>query len=175
MNLSILKTRLVFPLLLAPLFLAAGVNGRAQTSSAAASAPRELSIVVVESLSGGSSRFEMFDRIARVFTEVLEEQKWPVKVNVERFAANLPAHETELRIFFKSISEETSGDLTFRAWMTLEDHGTKRDFGIVLFRYYPRQGEPMEDRLDRSVRGAAVMAVAKIRPILFPKANSPKP
>jgi len=110
-----------------------------------------------------------------VFTKVFEQRHWPVRVKVERFAANTPAHETELRVFFKGIREETPGDRVFRAWMTLTDHGTKDDFGIVYFRYYPRFLQNEEDVLEEVTRGAAEIAATKVGAILFPAANPPKP
>ena len=93
----------------------------------------------------------------------------------ERFAANTPDHPIELRIFFQGIRRETPVDLTFSAWITLDDHGAKHDFGVVRFRYNPRAGQETEDRLDHAVRGAARITVLKMEPILFPKAGSPKP
>ncbi|GEM_PF-2484019 len=143
--------------------------------ASAAGAPTELSIVVVDSLRGNSSDINNFDRIARVFTEVFTDRKWPCTISVERFAANTPPHPTELRIFFQGMREESLGDLTFSAWMILYDHGAKQDFGVVRFRYDTRPMEQMSDRMDRSVRGAARIAAEKIEPILFPKGGKPKP
>jgi len=152
------------------LALAAGAAGRAQTAApTAASAPRELTIVVVDAIGGNARERDTYDRIARVFTDVFDAKKWPLKVNVERFGANSPDHEIELRIYLKGIRKETPVDLTFSAWITLTDHGTKTDFGIIRYRCDIRPMEQMDDRLDRVVRGAALMTVAKIEPILFPK------
>jgi hypothetical protein len=160
--------------LLFSLLVATGVQGPAQTAPAAAGSPRELTVVVVESLVRGPGRTTDFDRINMVFTDVFERRKWPVKITVERFAANTPAHETELRVFFQGIYEEAPGDLTFHAWMTLYDHGVKRDFGIVRYRYNPRPAQQEEDVLERVVRGAAEVAASKIESALFAKADGPR-
>lgn len=157
------------------LVLAAGVTGRAQPAATAAAAPHELTIVVVDSLGGNNSERNIYDHIAQVFTEVFEAKKWPLKIAVERFGANAPAHEIEMRLYFKGISKETPIDLTFRAWITLSDHGTKSDFGIIRYSYYPRPMETFDDRIDSVIRGAAMIAAAKVEPVLFPKANQPKP
>jgi len=159
--------------LLLPSLLAV-VPIRAQTSPippagpAAAEAPRELVIVVVESIERHESRFDTFNRIDRVFTDTIKKKKWPVKVTVDRFAGNLPAHDLELRIFYKGLYEETPGDLTFHAWVTFEDHGAKHDFGMIKYRSYPRAAQPREDALDDVVRGAALATLAKLEPLLFP-------
>jgi len=158
--------------------LATGIAGAAETAPAApaaADAPREFTIVVVESIGPRPGDIDTFDRIAEVFTRVIKERKWPVKVKVERFASNLPAYETVLRVFYKGIHEEMPGELTFRAWMILEDHGEKHDFGIIPYRYTPRPGEPVEDSLQNTIRGAARDVAKKIEPILFPKAGAAKP
>ena len=143
-------------------------------STPAAAAPPELTIVVVDSLSRGESEATAFDRIDRMFTEVFEKQKWPVKIAVTRFGAGAPDYPMELRVFYQGIRPEAPDDLTFRAWLTLNDHGRKHDFGIIKYRSYPRPGENRYDSLDNAVRGAAVMAAAKVEPILFPKAPAPK-
>ena len=148
--------------------------GSAQAPVAATGAPRELTVAVVESLVRGPGRTTDFDRINTVFTDVLGRQKWPVKIKVERFAANTPPTDIELRVFYQGIYEETPGDLTFRAWMILDDHGVKHDFGVVRFRYYPRPMQPEDDVLERVVRGAAEIAASKIGSALFPKADGQK-
>ena len=97
-----------------------------------------------------------------------------MKIKVERFAANNAAADIELRVFYQGIYEETPGDLTFHAWMILYDHGVKRDFGVIRFRYYPRPMQQEEDVLERVVRGAAEIAASKIESALFPKADGKK-
>lgn len=154
------------------LVLSSTARVAAVESVGAVSAPGELVLVVVESVKGSSLGPRSYDRIARVFTDVFEARKWPVKIRDERFAANTPEHDTELRIFFNGISRQVPSELTFRAWMILYDHGTQHDFGVVRFDYSPRAGEQMEDALDRVVRGAALVAADKVQPILFPNVRS---
>lgn len=140
----------------------------------AAESPRELALVVVESVEREQGAITDFDRMDLAFREVVEKRKWPVKLVAERFAANTQPHETELRVFHQSIREETSGDLTFRAWMTLTDHGTKHDFGIITYRYYPRPGERYDEQLEKIFRGAANAAADKLEPILFGRSTKTK-
>ncbi len=153
--------------------LAVGTNARAQ--SPAPTAPRELTIVVVDSLRNGAADEDAYERIARNFTKVFEKRNWPVKIDCERFAGNLPDYPTELRVFYQGIRELNSGELTFIAWMTLTDHGTKHDFGVIRYRYSIRPYELADDRFDNLFRGAAQVAAAKIEPILFPSAAAAKP
>jgi hypothetical protein len=144
-------------------------------SAPAAEPQRELAIVVVESLQHNhGSAITDFDRMDVAFREVVEKRKWPVKLVAERFAANIKPHETELRIFNQTIREEVPGELTFRAWMTLTDHGVKYDFKVVKYRYYRRLAEQTEDQLEKIFLGAANAAADKIEPILFPKPAEPK-
>jgi hypothetical protein len=170
-----MKTCLVLYPVFFSLVLAAGITGRAEPAPVAADAVRELTIVVVDSLGGNASERNTYDRIAQGFTEVLEAKKWPLKINVERFGANAPAHPLEMRVYFQGIHRETPDELTFRAWVTLSDHGAKSDFGVIRFSYSPRPMELTDDRLDNVVRGAARIVADKIEPILFPKAAQPKP
>ena len=163
-------------LLLVSLLLAAGVSH----AKPAAKAPDDrpvLSIVVVDSLLYQQGAITDYDRLDMAFTALAKERKWPVRIQAERFAANTPAHETELRIFNQPLREETLGDITFRGWMTLTVGGKKHDFGIITYRYYVRPGETLEDIIEKVFRGAAAAAAAKIEPILFPKpaAAPPKP
>jgi hypothetical protein len=170
-----MKTAFVPGVLFLSLFLAAGATGRAQTKAppaapvAAPAAMRELTIVVVDSLGGNQSETNNYDRIARVFTKVFEERKWPVKISFERFGAGSPPFPTEMRIYFKGIREYDPSEITFSAWVTLNDRGAKSDFGIIRSNYSPRIAEPMDDRLDQVVRGAAVLVADKVEPVLFPK------
>ena len=171
-----MKISLSAGLVLFFLLLAIVAPGRAQSSAPVADARRELTIVVVDELGGNKSGgYDTFNRVARVFTDVFEAKKWPLKINVERFGANAPKYDIELRLYVQSIRRDTPVDLVFRAWMTLDDHGKKRDFGVVRYRYSPRPTEEMSDQLDQVVRGAAVIAATKIEPVLFPSADKPQP
>jgi hypothetical protein len=153
---------------------ASGTAGAAQAPTPESGAPRELTVTVVDSLVRGPGRVPDFDRINTVFTDVFGRQKWPVRVKVERFAANTPPADIELRVFYQGIYEETPGDLTFHAWMILYDHGVKRDFGVIRFRYYPRPLQQEDDVLEHAVRGAAEITASKIESALFPKTDGPK-
>ncbi len=169
-----MKTRLIRCALFLSLVLASGAAARAETPPATPAPVPELTVVVVDSLRGPLNEIDNFDRIARVFTNVFEERKWPVKVNFERFGAGGPDHPLELQVYFKGMRSDTPADLTFRAWVILNDHGKKSDFGIIKYSYDIRFGEQMDDRLDRTVRGAAVIAADKIEAVLFLKAAPPK-
>lgn len=148
------------------LSLAASPRARADAPPAR---PPELAIVVVEALERGPERITDYDRINEVFTQVIGRRHWPLTVHVERFAGNLPAHDLELRIYYRGIYAEDLGDLTFHAWVTLTVHGKKSDFGIIRFRYYPRPAEQEDEALERSVQGAAELTADKMEPLLFPK------
>jgi hypothetical protein len=152
------------------LLLGAPPRVRAET---APSHPPELAIIVVESLERGPGRITDFDRIKVIFTQVIGQRHWPLTVEVERFAANPAPHDLELTIFYRGIYPEDFGDQTFHAWLVLNDHGKKSDFGIIRFRYYPRAAEREDDTLEHVVRGAAEITADKIGPILFPK-DAPK-
>lgn len=166
-----MKTRVkLFSVLLASLFLT--TIAMCAETTAPPQAPRELAIVVVDSVQRGA--ITDFDRIDIAFTRVAKERNWPVTIKAERFAANTPAHETELRIFNRPVRQETPGDLTFRGWVTLTVDGTKHDFGMILYRYYLRSGENMDDVLEKVFLGAAKVAADKIEPILFPEMASKK-
>ena len=168
MNLPAMKIRL--PALLFAFLLPAAIAPVHAKDAAKAPDDRPmLAIVIVDSLNQRGAITD-FDRLDMAFRRVAEQRKWPVKIAAERFAANTPAHETELRIFNQPLREETLGDLTFRGWMTLTVQGRKHDFGIITFRYYPRPGEDTEDKFEKVFRGAANVAADKIEPILFPKA-----
>ena len=134
----------------------------------------ELAIVVVDAVNKQQGAITDFDRIDMAFTRVAEERGWPVTIKAERFAANTPAHETELRIFNRPVRQETPGDLVFRGWVTLTVDGTKHDFGMILYRYYLRAGEHMDDVLDKVFLGAANVTADKIEPILFPGIDGKK-
>lgn len=147
------------------LLVGATIPAAAQPPS---SEPRpELTIVVVDSLKQSDRGNFVYERIARVFTAVFDEQKWPLTTKVERFGDNA-AHPIELQVFFQEIN-----DLTFSAWITLNIHGAKTDFGVVRYRCTIRQYDRTDDRLDRVVRGAAEMAAARVGTLLFPNAVHP--
>jgi hypothetical protein len=165
-------TRLAQGALLLFLLVSAGARCGAQAAAAAAAPLPELKVIVVESLVRGPGRITDYDRMDAEFTSVFAKRKWPVTIKVERFASNTPDDGIQLRVFYQGIYEEAPGDLTFHAWMILYDHGTKRDFGIVKFRYNPRPLQDEEDVLDHVVRGAAVEAADKIEAALFPKAGA---
>ena len=169
-----MKTRSALCTLLFFVLPFAGLATGAESTPAAAAALPELTIVVVDSLSHGAAEASTFDRIDRVFTEVFEKQKWPVKIAVKRFGAGAPDYPVELRVFYEGIKQDVPGELTFRAWVTLTDHGKKHDFGIIKYQMYPRPGENVSDSLDKAVRGAAQMVVSKIEPLLFPKTPAQK-
>jgi hypothetical protein len=168
-----MKTPLaLFSLLIASFFVstvASGADSRTESSG-----QRELAIVVVDTLQQQQGAITDFDRIDMAFQDVAKRRKWPVKIKAERLTANMAAHDIELRIFNQPLREETSGDLTFRGWMTLMVNGTKHDFGIVMFQYYPRAGEQSEDVLEKVFRGVANNAAKKIEPILFPGSDASK-
>ena len=136
--------------------------------------PKELTLVFVDSLKDNQSDLNNYDRIVRVFKHELENQKHPIKVVAERFASNITKHEIELQIFFQGIRPETYQDLTFAAWMIVRDHDTKRDLGVIRYRYDFRPFEPVEDRLEIVVRGAAQMVAPRIDAFLFPNEDGPK-
>ena len=168
-----MKTRLqLFALLLASLFLT--TTAMCAETTAPPQATRELAIVVVDSVHKQRGAITDFDRIDIAFTRVAKDRNWPVTIKAERFAANTPAHETELRIFNRPVRQETPGDLTFRGWVTLTVDGTKHDFGMILYRYYLRPGENMDDVLEKVFLGAAKVAADKIEPILFPELSRKK-
>ena len=159
--------------------LAASVPGHAGPVAPAApgatNAPRcELAIVVVDSIQMNTGPNGNFDRVARVFTDVFQKIQWPLDVTVERLAANTPDHDTELRVFLQDSGYLTSEEFTFRAWITLSDHGTKHDFGMVGFTCRPRLRQGTDEVLDMAIRGVALIIARKIAPILFSEPLPPK-
>lgn len=160
-------------LLLAAGALAAGAAAEPVSAQPAPAAPADkpvLALVVVTALapSDYTGAYTDFDRLDLAFQDVAQRRHWPVKIVAERFAANTPPHALELRVFLQPIYQDLSGEFSFRAWMTLHVHGTKHDFGIILYRRDVRPGEPMDDFLEKIFRGAADAAAAKIEPVLFP-------
>jgi hypothetical protein len=166
--------RVLKSLLLVSLFVAAGAVAHAEDAAKSADAPRQLAIVVVEPLQSKGGAITDFDRLDMAFQQIAKQRKWPVTIKAERFAANSPEYDTELRIFTQPLREETYGDLTFRGWMTLTVNGTKHDFGMVTFRYYPRFAEHTDGVLDKVFLGGAKAGADKIEPILFPELKRKK-
>ena len=166
--------RLILPALAGVALLLGAASLSAQDAPPPAG-QRELAIVVVDTLqSNRGSAVTDFDRLDIAFHQLARQRKWPVPLKVERFAANTPAHETELRIVNRPVRRDTPDALTFRAWVTLTVAGAKHDFGIVTYEYSPRPGEPMDDTLDKLFLGAARAAAAKFEPILFPAPGKSK-
>lgn len=143
--------------------------------SAATPAERpKLAIVVVETLQDQRGAITAFDRLDLAFQHVARERKWPVTIAAERFAANTPEHETELRIFNQPLHRDIPGELTFRGWMVLTVKGEKHDFGIISYRYNPRPFEDPEVILEHIYRGVAKTVAEKIEPLLFPPPAGPR-
>jgi hypothetical protein len=156
--------------LILSVFLAAALPARAQVPAALPGPPGELKIVVVEELLRESSGISDYNLIAAVFTDVFQKRKWPYRISVERFASNTPDNETQLRIFYQGIYKETPDAITFHAWMEFYDNGSKKDFGIVRYRYSPHALQLREDVIEHVLRGAANEAADKIEAVLYPKA-----
>jgi hypothetical protein len=152
------------------LFLSSCLTGfSAAADSNAAAQLTELPVVVVDVLKHHQGAITDFDRIDMAFQKVAKQRNWPVKIAAERFASNTPVRDTEFRIFNQPLREETTGDLTFRGWMTLMVNGTKHDFGVVTYRYYRRAGEHTDDVLEKVFLGVVTAAADRIEPILFPQ------
>jgi hypothetical protein len=178
MEIPTMKTRIALGAMFLCLALAAGVPVRAEgpaTQAPPEPAQDHLTVVFVDALRGNNREFDNYDRVAWIFPEVFKARKWPMKVDVERFGSNSPAYPVELRVYFKGIRRETPVDLVFTAWVTLNDHGKKTDFGIVRYRYDVRPTELVDDRLDNVFRGAAKRIAEKVEPVLFPKLDRTKP
>ena len=168
-----MKTRLSFLSFLVACFLMATASTRAENAATPEPA-RELFIVVVDNLQTPRGAITDFDRIDMAFQKVAMQRKWPVKIKAERFASNTAPHPLELKVHNQPLRQETSGDLTFRGWMTLAVDETKHDFGVVKYQYYRRAGEATDDVLDKVFLGAANVAADKIQPILFPELGGSK-
>lgn len=162
------------------LFALAAVAGLALTAIAADTPPppsappapapaRELALVVIEPVEQDRGGTTPFDYLDIAFHQVAKARQWPAKLIVERLAANLPDHPTELRLFVRPITQETPNELALRVWVTLTDSGKKHDFGIVKFSYYPRAGAPVDETIENIYRGFAERVADKIEPLLFPK------
>lgn len=164
-----MKTRLA---LLALTLLLGTHPASGKDSPAEPAAQREIVLVVVDSLHHQTGAITDFDRLDMAFRKIVRQRKWPVKLTAERFTADTPEHATELRIVNRPVRQETPGDLTFRGWLTLTVDGTKHDFGIVTYRYYPRPGEAGDETLQKLFEGVARTAADKAEPLLFPAAGA---
>lgn len=165
-----MKPRLIIPL------IAIGLLAPAAASAAdeAQSDPKpKLAVVVVESLRSHGGAITEVERIDMALAKVAKQRKWPVEIEVERFAANTPEHETELRIFPQPIRQELPDEFVFRGWVVLKVAGKEHDFGIIRFEYRPRPGEWMDDTLNKIFVGAMEKTADKIEPLLFPKEEAP--
>jgi hypothetical protein len=157
----------VHPWILVFVSLAGVVRMPAQTQDS--QNPRVLYIELVESNGQGINGMNDFYQIATEFRDAIESRKWPIQVKLARFAANSVPHDLELRIRYKGIYPEAPGDETFHAWITLFDHGTTHEFGMVTYRYYMRPGQNMDDVSEHAMRGAAKEAAKTLGSLLFPK------
>ena len=166
----LMKTPLrLLPAVLASLVALVGLTVHAQSSPRSSTQAGELTVVIVESASTRSLLNDSYDRLSRVFTSVLEQRKWPLKIKDERFGANMPKHDLELRVYYQGITRDTPQELTFRASMMFFHHGEKQDLGVIRYTFTPRPGEMMDESLDKVVEGAARIAADRIEPTLFPQ------
>jgi hypothetical protein len=109
-----------------------------------------------------------FDRLDLAFQDMAQRRHWPVTIVAERFAANTPARDMELRIFLQPVRQDFPEEYRFRGWMSLSLHGNKHDLGMIIHSEFLRAGESIDDFLDKVFRGAATIAARRIEPILFP-------
>ncbi len=154
------------------LLMAAGAPAYAQEEAAAEEEKETLLVVVVDSLVPGFRAWhdqeEMYQLIRANFGQVFEKEGWPVNIKFDRWSASIPDEGLQLRIWFKSLEEETIGDLVFRAWINLREHGEKTaDFGIVKVRTYPRPGRNVHDNLDEVITMAAKEVAKKLNEVKF--------
>jgi len=163
-----MKTRLLFSLF-AAIALAPASTLAADEPAAQPEPNPTLAIIISEHLGRRTSQTEDFYRLESSFIRIAKERKWPVTLEVERFAANVPDYDTEVSLFLQPVRQELPGEYTFRAWTTLKVNGKKHDFGIVKFDYRPRPGEMTYDTLEKLHLGAARKIADKIEPVLFPK------
>ena len=159
-----MNTRITFALIAATLFLPVAAHAAKEPDDRP-----KLAVVVVENLRNTGNAIDDFVRLDMAFEKVAKERKWPVAIDAERFAANTPEHETEVRIFPRPIRQELPDEFVFRGWLTLKVDGEKHDFGIIKFEYRPRPGEWNDDVLDKIFLGAVRKMADKIEPLLFPK------
>jgi hypothetical protein len=134
-------------------------------------APRVLTIVVSEAIDRRAEGVTTYAAIEKAFTRVFARQGWPITVEVTRFASNNPDYDLELDVFFKSFNFETPDELTVRAWVTLYDHGTKHDFGMLKYQLTQKPLDKRQDGFEAVLRGEAQLAASKVGPALFPPAR----
>ncbi len=152
--------------------LLAGTPAYSNDQAAKGEEKETLLVVVVDSLVQGFRAWndpeEMYQRIKANFGKVFEEQGWPMKTEFARWSADIPKEGLQLRIWFKSLEEETIGDLVFRAWINLREDGEQTvDFGIVKVRTYPRLGRNVHDNLDEIITKAAEEVASKLNEAQF--------
>jgi hypothetical protein len=131
-----------------------------------------LLVVVADSLISNRAyhnELDMYIRIKQKFTKAFEKEEWPVNLKFERWSASIPDDGLQLRIWFKSLEEETFGDLVFLAWVTLLEDGEKTDFKIIKVRTYPRAGRHPQDNVDEILSLAAEEVVKKLNEFKFNK------
>jgi len=161
-----MKTRFALGLLLFRLVLATGVTGRAQTSRPRLTSGANSRSWSLMSWEGNNSRYyNTFNRIARVFTEVFEARKWPVKINVERFGCQLPdARDRDANLTSKASAGRLPSIWSSAPWMTLDDHGKKQDFGVIRYRLQPASDGKCGDQLESNrSRGPPTLPPTKDR------------
>jgi hypothetical protein len=176
-----MKTRLARCFLAFAALLFTGAISAAEKPAGDTAAPKPddrpvVAIIVSDSLTHHSSAIDNFVRLDIAFQQVAKERDWPVKLVAERFAAGVPDYDREIRIFSRPIRNEVPGELVYRAWLTVQVKGHKeQDFGMVVYRFYPRLGQNPSDTIDDLYLGFAKVAADKVEPILFPKADPPAP
>jgi hypothetical protein len=160
-----MKTPLQTGMLLLSLLTASSATALAQPAPPAPP-PAELTVTVSEMIGRRAEGFATFASIQKEFTRVFAKRGWPVKINVERFASNNPDHDLELKVYFKDLYYD--GRLTITAWMTLFDHSSEHDFGILKYQLVQGPIEQRDDVFEALLRGEAEQVASKIEPILFP-------
>lgn len=128
-----------------------------------------LGVVITEPLRSRGQDDDDYNRLALAFETLGRRRGWPVKVEVERFAANNTVRDKELRVVTQSLRQVVPGTMEYRAWVTLVVGGQKHDFGVLRHDYMIRPGERTDLMLDRIFLGFAAAAADKIEPILFPQ------
>jgi hypothetical protein len=129
-------------------------------------------VVVADSLISHRAyhnELDMYLQIKKNFTKVFEKEEWPVNIKFDRWSASIPSDGMQLRVWFKSLEEETIGDLVFRAWVTLLEDGKKTDFKIISVRTYPRPGRSSYDNIDEILSLAAEEVAKKLNEQKFDK------
>ena len=165
------RFRILAPI--AALLLCASGFATAQDSASADTAEKETMLVVVaDSLISNRAyhdEHDMYIRIRQHFTKEFEKHEWPVNLEFHRWSASIPEGGLQLRIWFKSLEEETYSDLVFRAWVTLLDDGEKTDFKIIKVRTYPRPGRQVHDNVNEILIKAAKEVAKKLNETKFSK------